>query len=63
MRDGVRGSVRAMGRVHKKLERVELEGPVEPGAKLTLNGHETEITSSVYSPHFGMVIGLGYVRD
>jgi glycine cleavage system aminomethyltransferase T len=54
-----------MGRVHRKLERLELDGTElpAPGAKLTVNGHEAEITSSVYSPHFGKIIALGYVRE
>ncbi|HEY2018949.1 MAG TPA: hypothetical protein VGH38_35835, partial [Bryobacteraceae bacterium] len=57
--------IRALGQVHKKLERLELEGaePVAAGTKLTVGGREAEITSSVYSPHFGKVIALGYVRS
>jgi folate-binding protein YgfZ len=56
--------IRAMGRVHRKLERLELEGaePVAPGTKLTVEGREAEITSSIYSPHLGKVIALAYVR-
>ena len=56
--------IRAMGRVHRKLERLELDGaePAVPGAKLTVEGREAEITSSVYSPHLGKVIALAYVR-
>ena len=55
---------RAQGRVHKKLERLELDGaePPAPGTKLTVDGREAEITSAVYSPHFGKVIALAYVR-
>ena len=57
--------IRAMGRVHKKLQRVELEGsePVEAGAKVTIDGHEAEITSSIFSPQLGKVGALAYVRD
>jgi folate-binding protein YgfZ len=56
--------IRAMGRVHRKLERLELDGaePVAPGTKLTVDGREAEITSSVFSPHLGKVIALAYVR-
>ena len=56
--------IRAQGRVNKKLERLELEGvePPAPGAKLQVDGRDAEITSSVYSPHFGKVIALAYVR-
>jgi folate-binding protein YgfZ len=56
--------IRAQGRVNKKLERLELDGaePPAPGTKLQVNGHDAEITSAVYSPHFGKVIALAYVR-
>jgi folate-binding protein YgfZ len=56
--------IRAMGRVHRKLERLELDGaqPVAPGTKLTVEGREAEVTSSIYSPHLGKVIALAYVR-
>jgi aminomethyltransferase len=56
--------IRAQGRVNKKLVRLEIDGsePVAPGAKLLVDGQEAEITSSVYSPHFGKVIALAYVR-
>jgi folate-binding protein YgfZ len=56
--------IRAQGRVNKKLERLELEGsePPAPGARLTVGGRDAEITSAVYSPHFGKVIALAYVR-
>ncbi len=56
--------IRAMGRVHKKLERLELDGsePPAPGAKLTVEGRDAEVTSSIYSPRLGKVIALAYVR-
>jgi aminomethyltransferase len=56
--------IRAQGHVNKKLVRLEIDGsePAAPGAKLTVDGQEAEITSSVYSPHFGKVIALAYVR-
>jgi aminomethyltransferase len=56
--------IRAQGRVNKKLERLELEGrePPAPGTRLTVEGRDAEITSAVYSPHFGKVIALAYVR-
>ena len=56
--------IRAQGRVNKKLERLELEGaePPAPGTKLQVDGHDAEITSAIYSAHFGKVIALAYVR-
>jgi folate-binding protein YgfZ len=56
--------IRAQGRVNKKLERLELEGidPPAPGTKLQVEGRDAEITSAVYSPHFGKIIALAYVR-
>jgi folate-binding protein YgfZ len=56
--------IRTQGHVNKKLVRLELDGsePAAPGAKLVVDGKEAEITSSVYSPHFGKVIALAYVR-
>jgi aminomethyltransferase len=56
--------IRAQGHVNKKLVRLEIDGsePAAPGAKLMVDGQEAEITSSVYSPHFGKVIALAYVR-
>jgi folate-binding protein YgfZ len=57
--------IRAMGRVHRKLERLELDAgePVAPGTKMKLDGREAEVTSSIYSPHLGKVIALAYVRE
>jgi len=56
--------IRALGRVNRKLQRLELEGAdlPEPGARLQVDGREAEITSSVYSPHLGKVVALAYVR-
>jgi aminomethyltransferase len=56
--------IRALGQVHKKLERFELEGsePPAPGTKVKIEGGEAEVTSAVFSPHLGKVIALGYVR-
>ena len=57
--------IRAMGHVNKKLVRIELNAAEAPaaGTKLTADGAEAgEITSSVYSPDSGKVIGLAYVR-
>src|SRR5664279_3703024 len=55
--------IRAQGHVNRKLVRLEIDGsePMAPGAKLLVDGQEAEITSSVYSPHFGKVIALAYV--
>jgi aminomethyltransferase len=57
--------IRTQGHVNKKLVRLELDGsePAVPGAKLMVDGQEAEITSSVYSPHFGKAIALAYVRE
>jgi folate-binding Fe-S cluster repair protein YgfZ len=57
--------IRTQGHVNKKLVRLEIDGsePVAPGARLMADGQEAEITSSVYSPHFGKVIALAYVRE
>jgi folate-binding protein YgfZ len=57
--------IRAQGRVHKKLERLELEGTARPapGTKMEIDGHEAEITSSVYSENLRKVIALAYVRQ
>ena len=57
--------IRTQGHVNKKLVRLEIDGsePAAPGARLTAGGAEAgEITSSVYSPHFGKVIALASVR-
>jgi len=57
--------IRAQGRVNKKLQRLELEVSdlPAPGSKLQVDGQEAEITSSIYSPQFGKVIALAYVRS
>jgi folate-binding protein YgfZ len=56
--------IRAQGHVNKKLVRVELDAaePPAPGTKLLVEGKEAEVTSAVYSPYFGKVIALGYMR-
>jgi folate-binding protein YgfZ len=56
--------IRSQGRVNKKLERLELDGvePPTPGTKLKIDGHDAEVTSAIYSPQFGKVIALAYVR-
>jgi folate-binding protein YgfZ len=55
--------IRAQGRVNKKLERLELDGPPPAmGTKLQVDGREAEITSSIYSPNLRKVIALAYVR-
>jgi len=56
--------IRALGQVHRKLERVELEGDEvpAPGAKIIVDGHEAEVTSAVRSPGMGKVVALAYVR-
>ena len=57
--------IRAQGHVNKKLVRIEIDAaePPAPGTKLTAAGSDTgEITSAVYSPEFGKVLGMAYVR-
>jgi aminomethyltransferase len=56
--------IRTQGHLNRKLVRLEIDGsePAVPGAKLMVDGQEAEVTSSVYSPHFGKVIALAYVR-
>lgn len=55
--------IRAQGRVHKRLERLELEGTEvpAPGAKLSLEVGDAEVTSATWSPHFQKVIALAMV--
>jgi aminomethyltransferase len=57
--------IRTQGHVNKKLVRLEIDGsePAVPGARLMVDGQEAEVTSSVYSPHFGKAIALAYVRE
>jgi tRNA-modifying protein YgfZ len=56
--------IRARGHVNRRLERIELDGagPVPAGTRLTIDGREAEVTSSVYSPRAGKVVALAYVR-
>jgi tRNA-modifying protein YgfZ len=57
--------IRAQGHVNKKLVRVEIDSADTPasGTKLSANGAEAgELTSAVYSPESGKVVGLAYVR-
>ena len=55
--------IRTQGHLNRKLVRLEIDGsePAVPCAKLMVDGQEAEVTSSVYSPHFGKVIALAYV--
>jgi aminomethyltransferase len=46
--------IRARGQVHRRLERLEYEPGHPPDA---------QITSEVYSPALGRMVGLGYVRS
>ncbi len=57
--------IRAQGHVNKKLVRFEMEGNEVPasGAKLSANSAEAgEITTAIYSPERGKVVGMAYVR-
>jgi folate-binding protein YgfZ len=54
--------IRARGHVNRLLRRVELEGVVEPGSKVQVEGKEATVMSSVWSPGLGRVVGLAYVR-
>ena len=62
--------VRSRGQIHRVLRRLEIETAElpAPGTKLSSDGpgggseHAAEIASSVFSPAFGKVIALAYVR-
>lgn len=55
--------VRARGHVNKKLVRLTLDAPIDPGAKLQATGADVgEITSSVTSPETEKAAALAYVR-
>ncbi|MGH9583535.1 MAG: glycine cleavage T C-terminal barrel domain-containing protein, partial [Bryobacteraceae bacterium] len=57
--------VRSRGQVHRLLMpvRVKTNTPPPPGAKLTAGGADAaEIASAAYSPAFGEVVALAYVR-
>ena len=57
--------VRAQGQVHRLLAPVRISAtvPPEPGTKLLAGGNPgAELTSAVYSPALGEVVGLAYVR-
>jgi folate-binding protein YgfZ len=55
--------VRARGHVNKKLVRLSLDVPAEPGAKVIIAGTEVgEITSAVCSPETGKTVAMAYVR-
>ena len=56
--------IRARGRVNRELVRFSLDQPEPPapGSKLMVDGAETEITSSIYSPDLGKSVGIGYAR-
>ena len=58
--------VRSRGQVHRLLTPVRAKSttPLAPGTKLSADGKDVaEITSSTYSPAFGEVVGLAYVRS
>ena len=55
--------IRARGHVNKHLTKLELAEPVPPGTKLTIDGKEAEVTSSVLSPASGKAVALAYVRS
>jgi aminomethyltransferase len=56
--------VRSRGQVHRLLTSVQLEGtiPPEPGTQITIKGNPAEITSAAYSPAFGKIVALAYVK-
>ena len=54
--------IRARGHVNKHLTKLEVPDVVPPGTKLTIDGKEAEVTSSVRSPASGKAIALAYVR-
>jgi folate-binding protein YgfZ len=57
--------IRAQGQVNKLLSHLEIDAPeaVPAGTRLIAGDADVgEVTSSVYSPQYGKVVGLGYVR-
>jgi len=57
--------VRSRGQVHRHLTAIEMESVTAPapGSKLVADGNAVaEITSAVYSPALGKIVGLAYVR-
>jgi aminomethyltransferase len=56
--------IRARGHVNRHFRKLELDGRdlVAPGTKLTVDGKEAEITSSIWSPAQARLIALAYVR-
>ena len=54
--------IRARGHVNRLLRKIDLTEPTLPGAKLSVDGKEAEITSTVYSPSLNRPIALAYVR-
>jgi folate-binding protein YgfZ len=56
--------IRARGHVNRELVSFTLDSAEAParGDKLTIDGAETEVTSAVYSPESGKVVGMGYAR-
>lgn len=57
--------IRARGHVNRTLRKLELDGsdPVLPETKLTVDGKEAVVTSSVWSPTLQKVVALAYVRS
>jgi aminomethyltransferase len=57
--------VRSRGQVHRHLAPIEIDSATAPapGTKLAADGDTVaEITSAVYSPALGKIVGLAYVR-
>jgi folate-binding protein YgfZ len=57
--------VRSQGKVHRVLTPIRVSGsiPPPPGSKLVVNEAAVgEITSAAYSPAFGEIVGLAYMR-
>lgn len=56
--------IRARGHVNRELVSFALDQaePPAPGTKVTVDGAETEVTSSLYSPELGKAVGMGYAR-
>lgn len=57
--------VRSRGQVHRLLTPIRIKGSsaVPPGTKFTAEGvNAAEVTSAVYSPALGEVVGLAYAR-
>ncbi len=55
--------IRSRGHVNKLLTPFTSAAPIEPGAKIIIEGQEVgEVTSAAFSPMRNATVGMGYVR-